>query len=140
MRILVVIAIVLTAPFVANARPDLDSCGLGWDVTDSETMIGTTTRGTTNAFVPPSFGMTSGTLGCKQIGFAANEQEAVNYVAMNFVNLKQQLAVGQGEYVDGLAEVMSCGSISKVQSQYNQVVAPAQNGVELYKNLKEICG
>lgn len=140
MRKFVILALVACAPFVSQARDAMDGCGLGWEVTDSETMIGTTTRGTTNVFVPPAFGMTTGTLGCKQLSFAANEQDAVNYVVGNYVNLKQQLAVGQGEYVEGLSEVMSCSNISKAQSQYNEVVAPAQNGVELYKNLKAICG
>jgi len=117
----------------------MDGCGLGWEVTESETMIGTTTRGTTNAFVPPSFGMTTGTLGCKQLAFAANEKEAVNYVVNNFSNLKQQLAVGQGEYVEGLEEVMKCSS-SKIHSQYNAIVAPAVDGVQLYENLRGFCG
>ncbi|MGE0634518.1 MAG: DUF3015 family protein [Pseudobdellovibrionaceae bacterium] len=137
-KLLALCATVLAASYV-QAADTMDGCGLGWQVTSGETMMATTTRGTTNNFVPPSFGMTSGTIGCKQLPFAANEREAVNYVVNNFSSLKQQLAVGQGEYVDGLSEVMSCNS-SAVRSQYNTVVSPAKNGVELYKNLKAVCG
>lgn len=141
MRSLVFAAVVFMAiPLVSQARDTMDGCGLGWEVTDSETLMGSTTRGTTNYFVPPSFGMTSGTIGCQQLAFAANDQEAVNYVIDNYSNLKQELAIGQGEYVDSLSEVMGCKNTSQIQRQYDSVVAPAQNGVELYKNLKNICG
>jgi len=139
MRKYLLLALVVSLPALSHARDTMDGCGLGWEVTDSETMIGTTTRGTTNQTVPPSFGMTTGTLGCKQLSFAANEKEAVNYVVSNFTNLKQQLAVGQGEYVEGLNEVMNCNG-QAIQRSYQTVVAPAQNGVELYKNLKNACG
>ncbi|MGE0528634.1 MAG: DUF3015 family protein [Bdellovibrionales bacterium] len=139
MRKLVLLAVLIGLPAISHARDQMDGCGLGWEVTDDETMIATTTRGTTNAFVPPTFGMTSGTLGCKQLEFASNEKEAVNYVVNNFSNLKQELAIGQGEYVEGLSEVMNCNGAT-IQKQYEDVVAPAQNGVELYKNLKNVCG
>jgi hypothetical protein len=139
MRQFVLAALILALPVISQAKDTMDGCGLGWEVTQDETMIATTTRGTTNMFVPPSFGMTTGTLGCKQLAFAANEQEAVNYVVNNYSNLKQQLAVGQGEYVEGLNEVMNCNG-STVQQQYKSVVAPAKDGVELYQNLKNICG
>jgi hypothetical protein len=139
MRKFIIISALLALPAISNAADTMDGCGLGWQVTDSETLIGTTTRGSTNSVVPPAFGMTTGTLGCKQLSFAANEREAVNYVVNNYQNLKQQLAVGQGEYVDGLTEVMKCNS-SSIKSHYDTVVAPAANGVELYKNLKATCG
>ncbi|MFM8315218.1 MAG: DUF3015 family protein [Deltaproteobacteria bacterium] len=49
-----------------------DSCGLGWQVTQKKSFLATTTRGTTNAFVPPTFGMTFGTIGCDKHSFAKN--------------------------------------------------------------------
>lgn len=123
---------------VSQARDSLDGCGLGWEVTSQETFLGTSTRGTTNLTVPPTFGMTTGTLGCKKISLAENEGEALSYVAQNYPSLKQQLAIGEGEYVDALVEVMGCGNKSdKIRSNYRTVVAPAKDGVELYKNLKE---
>jgi len=139
MRKFILIATLVSLPAISHARDTMDGCGLGWEVTDAETMIGTTTRATTNAVVPPTFGMTTGTLGCKRLDFAANEKEAVNYVINNYSNLKQELAVGQGEYVEGLSEVMKCNG-SDIQKQYDTVVAPAADGVELYKNLKNVCG
>src|SRR5271170_3615642 len=58
-------------------EPDTDGCGLGWQVTDKKTIIGSLTRGSTNSFIPPSFGMTSGTLGCRKHEFSMRDQEGV---------------------------------------------------------------
>lgn len=143
MRKLMIVAAVLALPLIGQARDSADGCGLGWEITDKMTFLATTTRQITNAFVPPTFGMTTGTLGCTQLSIASNEREAVNYVAQNYSSLKQELAAGQGEYANALVEVMGCGSassLSTIKSKYNEVVAPAQNGIELYQNLKaEMC-
>ncbi len=139
MRFFIAFSLLFALPLISEAQHDMDSCGLGWEVTNAETMVGTTIRGTTNTFVPPSFGMTTGTIGCKKLDFAANESPAVNYVVNSYSNLKQELAMGQGEYVEGLKEVMSCPQVNSIRSQYNQVVAPAKDGIELYQNLKSYC-
>lgn len=133
--------VVLASVVTAQARSTFDSCGLGWDVTDKKTVLATSTRGTTNSFVPPTFGMTTGTLGCEKFqGFAANEKESASFVAKNFDSIRGQLAIGSGEYVDATAQSFGCDSASfgaHVQQNYNTVVAPAQDGVELYQNLKQ---
>ena len=82
----------------------IDGCGLGWQFNDSRTMMGTTTRGTTNMTVPATFGMTSGTLGCEKIQFAKNDEKAATFVTSNFQTLKSELAEGQGEYVTGMVQ------------------------------------
>lgn len=125
----------------AYAADKLDGCGLGWQVTDKKSYTGTTTRSTTNAFVPPTFGMTTGTMGCDKLDIASNDREAADYVATNFEVLKSELAVGQGEYVTALATAMGCQSSAsavgqKLQQNYKQVVAPAQSALELYNNIK----
>ncbi len=119
----------------------LDGCGLGWQVTDKKTYTATTTRGTTNAFVPQTFGMTTGTLGCDKLDIGKNDKEAADYVATNFEVLKSDLARGEGEYVTALATAMGCQSAApavgqQLQKNYNQVVAPAATALELYKNIK----
>jgi hypothetical protein len=122
-------------------EPTTDSCGLGWQVTDKKTYTATTTRGTTNFVIPPTFGMTTGTIGCDKLEIGKNDKEAADYVATNFEVLKSELAIGQGEYVSALATAMGCQSSAaavgqQLQQNYNQVVAPAQSAVELYKNIK----
>jgi len=124
----------------------IDGCGLGWQVTDSRTFIGTTTRGTTNMTVPATFGMTSGTLGCEKIQFAKNDEKAATFVSTNFQTLKAELAEGQGEYVAGMIQSFGCSSeqvqaiSNKIQGNYKSVVAPAQNAQQLFLNLKKEIG
>lgn len=117
-----------------------DSCGLGWQVTNSRSFLGTTTRGTTNYFVPPSFGMTSGTLGCETHTFAKEEQKAVDFVAQNGDSLKADLAVGNGEYLSALSETMGCASSSSVVDTLRSHSAELikSDGVELYKNIRSV--
>lgn len=144
MKLVLAIAMVLGVTS-AMAADKLDGCGLGWQVTDKRTYTATTTRATTNAFVPPTFGMTTGTLGCDKLEIGMNDKEAADYVATNFEVLKSELAQGQGEYVSALAKTMNCSSSfgTQIQKNYNTVVAPAQDAAQLYNNIKaetkEIC-
>ena len=125
------------------ARDTFDPCGLGWSVTDKKTMSATSTRGTTNATVHPTFGMTSGTMGCDKFeGFAANEIQNAQYVASNYDMIRTELALGSGEFASAAltnADTLSCGQekvLNYVQENFEQVVTSAKDGVELYKNLK----
>lgn len=121
-----------------------DGCGLGWQVTDKRTMIGTTTRGTTNAVIPPTFGMTSGTIGCEQHQFAKNEMNAVNYVASNTEALSVEMAQGSGEYVTGLALEMGCSATQipafgqALQNNFEAIVPASANGAQMYKNVRNM--
>lgn len=140
-KILVSLIAVSAIGSIASAADRLDGCGLGWQVTGKKTYTATTTRGTTNAFVPPTFGMTTGTMGCDKLDIGKNDKEAADYVATNFDSLKSELASGQGEYVTALATAMGCkGSAdmigARLQKNYNSVVAPAVNAVDLYKGIK----
>jgi hypothetical protein len=126
---------------LAHAADTLDGCGLGWQVTDKKTYTATATRLTTNMVVPPTFGMTTGTLGCEQLDVGRNNKEAADYVATNFEVLKTELAAGRGEYVDALAGAFGCSSNAaevgvRLQKNFDRVVAPARNAVELFQGIK----
>lgn len=144
-KIIAVLVIGLSTSMLGHAKDSLDGCGIGWEVTDKKTFTATTTRGTTNAFIPPTFGMTTGTMGCEKLDIGKNDKAAADYVATNFEQLKSALATGEGEYVQALSESFGCTDSkavgSKIQSQYNSVVAPAKNAVQLYKGLRaELAG
>lgn len=146
MKLVFAIIAAMGISFVASAQDSLDGCGLGWQVTDKKTYTATTTRGTTNAFVPPTFGMTTGTIGCDKLEIAMNDKEAADYVATNFEALKSELAAGQGEYVSALAKTMNCSASefgAHIQKNYNAVVTPAATAADLYNNIKaetkELC-
>ncbi len=129
------------APAASSGEPTIDSCGLGWQVTDKHTFLATTTRGTTNAFIPPTFGMTSGTIGCEQLQFAKNEEGAVNFAVTNYDSITQDMASGRGEYLVGFARTMGCSSAASqsfgqmTQKNYKNIVGQG-GSLEMYQNVK----
>jgi len=115
-------------------------CGLGWQVTKKRTMIATTTRGTTNGFVHPSYGMTSGTIGCEQHSFAQEDRPAAAYVASNQEQLKMEMAEGRGEYLSAFARTLGCsdadlGAFGQMtQKNYESIVDDSSEN--MLKNVK----
>lgn len=120
-----------------------DGCGLGWQVTQKRTMLATTTRGTTNGFVPPTFGMTSGTIGCEQHSFAKEELPAATYAFNNFEPLTQEMAQGSGEYLSAFARTLGCSEAVEsefgrtMQSNYESIVGDeSTSAVQMFQNVK----
>ena len=118
-----------------------DSCGLGWQVTQKKSFLATTTRGTTNAFVPPSFGMTFGTIGCDKHSFAKNEEAGVTFALANQENLSIEMAKGEGEFVDGFAQALGCQNVAAfghmAQVKYTDIVQENGSAIQMYKNVKQ---
>lgn len=127
-----------------TAEPDkVDGCGLGWQITAKRTFLGTTTRGTTNAFVPPTFGMTSGTIGCDQLSLAKEDTNAAVYAFNNFDSIKIEMAEGQGEYLQGFAKTMGCneaayGAFGEMTQQNYRAIIGTENtsSTQMFKNVK----
>lgn len=134
MRTLLVVAIVLGLNSYASAASKAaeggyspggtDSCGLGWQVTDKKTFLATTTRGTTNGFVPPTFGITSGTIGCEQHSFSKIDYNSAKFAQNNIDTLKLEIAQGQGETLSAFAAAMQCDSSAfgtVIQSNFSKL-------------------
>lgn len=143
-RKLVLLA-VLAGVFASQAFAEDKSsgCGLGWAVTKKQSFLGTTTRNTTNVFIPNTFGMTSGTMGCAQHSIAKKEQPAVNFVLSNYDTLQMDMAQGGGEYVTGLATLMGCGDGVQAefgrmtQSKYREIFGNGKaTPVQVFQNVK----
>jgi hypothetical protein len=143
--VLIFAALIATAAAPAFAAGDTnatgtDGCGLGWQVTQKKSFLATITRGTTNAVVPPTFGMTSGTIGCDQHSFAKNELPAVNMVATNQDAILIDIAAGGGENLAALAQAMGCHDSSaiaqKAQASYSTLAGTSSE--QLYRNVKAI--
>lgn len=128
----------------ANSSPSKsDGCGLGWEVTKEHTMIATTTRGTTNSVVPPTFGMTSGTIGCEKLDIAAHEVDKASYAVTNFEGLKLEMAMGQGETLNGFSKIMGCGDAQAfaqmTKKNYQNIYASSETTpVEMYKSVRAL--
>ena len=98
----------------ASGTSDLGpGCGLG-KVAWQDSKIDTNTVGaqllisTTNNTILPwqAFGITTGIFGCKNNGKVWAEEKTNMFAALNFQNLSQEMAQGQGEHLASLATLM----------------------------------
>ncbi|MEK6658506.1 MAG: DUF3015 family protein [Campylobacterota bacterium] len=101
-------------------------CGLGsMIIKDNSTAVLLALQATTNGiFGNQTFGITSGTSGCQKTKFVMNEQ-AQEFVASNMDQLAKEIAVGHGESVDTLAELLKISDkatfSASLQQNYNSI-------------------
>jgi len=93
--------------FAAEPRNNC-GCGLGTLLFEGkgglvQQVLAATTNG---SFGSQTFGISSGTLECTQPAKWASNEQLNKFVADNMDNLAKDAAMGQGEYVDTLAELM----------------------------------
>ncbi len=131
----------IVAPVAKASTPGgSDSCGLGWEITQKKTMLATSTRSTTNAFVPPTFGMTTGTIGCDKHEIAKKDHDGVLFVASNQDNILMEMAAGKGEHLEALANELGCERGSAFGPALQQSLPQLINtrtSVELYKGIRQ---
>lgn len=101
-------------------------CGLGSMLFKADSTVMLTLQATTNGiFGNQTFGITSGTLGCsKPSSFVSNER-AQEFVASNMDVLAQEIAMGHGESVDTLAELLKVNDkaafATALQAKFNAI-------------------
>lgn len=102
----------MQAGLAIAANPDTGpGCGLGklaWSDYKNQKNIGpqvlmATTNGT---FGSTTFGISTGTSGCTNDGKVMAEQKTTMFAQLNFENLSQEMAQGQGEHLASLATLM----------------------------------
>ncbi|MFO0775399.1 MAG: DUF3015 domain-containing protein [Nitrospiraceae bacterium] len=124
-------------------------CGLGklaWDGYKNQKNIGpqvmmATTNGT---FGSGTFGISSGTSGCTNDGQVFTENKSTMFANLNFENLAQDMAKGQGENLASLATLMGVPAeqqgafFSLAQEKYQGLVEAGQaSPVALIKALND---
>lgn len=101
-------------------------CGLGSQIIkqdDTAVMLAlqATTNGTSGN---QTFGISSGTSGCKKAQFVMNER-VEEFVASNMDQLSKEIAMGQGESIDTLAELLNIEDkatfAASLQANYNKI-------------------
>lgn len=103
-------------------------CGLGSQIIkDDSSALMLALQATTNGiFGNQTFGITSGTSGCKRAQLVLNER-AAEFVAANMDQLSREIAIGQGESVETLAELLNVDDkaafASALQANYNAIYA-----------------
>lgn len=134
----------------AEGNPDTGpGCGLGklaWqNYPHQKTIAVQTMEATTNGtFYSQTFGISSGTSGCTNDGkFWAQEKVNV-FAALNFENLAQDMAQGQGEHLTSLATLMGIPAgqqpafFAMTQEKYASLVAAGETSpVALVKALND---
>ena len=105
---------------------DQTGCGLGaMIIKDNDSALMLALQATTNStFGNQTFGITSGTSGCKKVKFAMSER-AQEFVAANMDQLAKEAAMGRGETVDTLAELLEvedkAAFAAALQENYNAI-------------------
>ena len=128
-KVLVSLAAVVALSSAVSANVNNQTgCGLGAIIIkDDSTAVMLALQATTNGtFGNQTFGITSGTLGCKKTRFVMNER-AEEFVASNMDTLAKEIAMGQGESIDTLAELMGIQDkeafATALQANYNKIYA-----------------
>ena len=124
-KILVSLAAVVALSSTAFAANNQTGCGLGSIVIKNpDSAVTYALQATTNATGSQTFGITSGTSGCKKTKFVMNER-ASEFVASNMDTLAKEISVGHGESVDTLAELLNIEDkatfASALQANYNNI-------------------
>ena len=124
-------------------------CGLGklaWQNYPHQKVIGIQTmEATTNGLMGnQTFGISSGTSGCTNDGKFWAEEKVNAFAALNFENLAQDMAQGQGEHLASLATLMGIPAAQQpaffamTQEKYASLVAAGETSpVALVKALNE---
>ena len=104
-------------------------CGLGSYLIDKQGILWNVLQATTNATsFNQTFGITSGTLGCKS-GKVAMDSRTQEFVAANMDALSQEIAQGKGEHLDTLVELLEVSDKDAfklaLQENYNKLYSSA---------------
>ncbi len=120
------IAVVALSTTAMATVQNQTGCGLGSQlIKDDSTVVMLSLQATTNGTSGnQTFGITSGTSGCKKTKFVMNER-AEEFVASNMDQLAKEIAKGQGESIDTLAELLNVEDkatfASSLQQNYNSI-------------------
>jgi len=120
------VAVVTLATTAFAGVQNQTGCGLGSQlIKDDSTVVMLSLQATTNGTSGnQTFGITSGTSGCKKTKFVMNER-AEEFVASNMDQLAKEIAKGQGESIDTLAELLNvedkAAFSASLQKNYNSI-------------------
>ena len=100
------VAALALAPMAASAHSDA-GCGVGSMIMDGKSgvvfhVLAATTNGT---FGNQTFGMSTGTLGCKSDGPVTASAELKSFASANLDQLAVEMAAGEGEALTALASL-----------------------------------
>lgn len=107
---LVMLAVVMTLAAPMAFAGQSSGCGLGAVALQGKSgmlmnLVATFLNGLSGN---QTFGITTGTSGCDASDTVYNDTLREEFVAVNFDNLSEEMAQGNGQYVAAMAELMGC--------------------------------
>ena len=140
--LLVTVLASLMSPAVFAYNYGMAGCGLGSLVFKDKPGMVQLFAATLNVWGLQTSAITSGTSQCD----ADRGQTASLYININYQALQKEIAQGQGETINGLAEIYGCDNTEKFKSTLNKSfnhiypghdVAPEQTSEKIFSVIKE---
>jgi hypothetical protein len=127
----VVLALFLSS---ASAMANDSGCGLGSMIIQKNSKLLQLFSLTTNSvFFNQGFGITSGTSGCSASGLVQTDREVQYFVELNNDDLSRQMARGEGEKLQVLAQLNGCDNsqgqkafFEMTKKSYSQIYPTAE--------------
>lgn len=123
----VLISLILSGSLISGAFAAANTntgCGLGSYLIDKQGILWNIFQYTLNSSGTQTFGISSGTLGCKS-GKVAMDSRIQEFVGSNMDALSQEIAQGKGEHLDTLAELLNIADKEAfslaLQANYNKL-------------------
>jgi len=123
-----------------NKEPGSDNssgCGLGWEVSQSKSLVSSWVRAMTNSTASQSIAMTMGTSGCDKHELAMQNKMQEHFANSNYQHVLADMAFGQGQYLSEFSAIVGCDeSALTTYSQKNFEKVVATSGVSFLRNVK----
>jgi len=129
--LIIITSLLLTSPAFAGQADKNTGCGLGsllWEGKADGSVISQSLQATTNGiFGNQTFGITSGTLGCEQPANIIKNDGALAFTSDNMDPLARNIAAGQGETLDTLADLLEIPTATRsdlyatLQTNFDQI-------------------
>lgn len=125
----ILVSLIATVALTTTAMATVNNqtgCGLGsMIIKDDSSAIMLALQATTNGTSGnQTFGISSGTSGCKKAKFVMNDR-ASEFVASNMDQIAKEIAMGHGESIDTLAELLNVKDTAtfsaSLQANYNSI-------------------
>jgi hypothetical protein len=107
---LTLLLLMMGLPSVAFGAKGAQTCGIGPKVLKGKGMLSQISVQFTNVTLLPTnaVSVTVGTSGCGYSGVVQADAPRLHYVRINYDNLAEDAAKGEGHYISGFAQLMGC--------------------------------
>lgn len=129
---LLILFLIMGLPSVAFGAKGAQSCGIGPKVLSGNGIVSQVLVQATNVSLLPTnaVSVTAGTSGCGFSGVVQLDAPRLQYVRVNYDNLVEDAAKGEGVYLSSFAQLMGCSK--KAESHLTKTVQ--NNFQNLFRN------